>query len=708
MNTRIKILTAMLLCVSASVSVASPLKERGIYDTVEMPHGELGRAVVKVNVKVPEGITPNNIVAFCIGDQYARKESRLDQDVYFQLNEGQYYFCINGIGPYGEDCLLVTPDVDITEDVELEYDFGDCVNRLESKTLLPDGSEALSELYDTNGNVVESGNVGDYIKNLYVFRKGRLILVHGKDTPTVRRTIYDDGRILSNCVALTNGLNDEYESVVEEYFEEKTTGRPHQVLHHVNGTDVRGEVVLHNNPEDYVELGADCVAPPEGPYDALDGESYWFARKHINEDFWDYSGSGRGFWGKNAKHVMYCSGVCSKDFIKNVVNFGSVFEDNGGAGAYREPYPLVSPLALIEGTKAIFMPSHASDFMEYMHINIPDGGNSGILERPFTYHPRFTWWWNYSSGEYPRFGNSTPSMTVMMLWNERYLGSSSEIYHLGRLGENRACDEPLTWITVERNGENVMYGNQFEFQAWCTQEFTKPRPSGNYVFTIENDNVLVDGMQGLNTTVVKVNASLDDHEPPSLTMLNFRDENDNITDRFKIPGEGTLEFSAVDFHSDINSNNMPYLTGWPLEKLKVEYSPMGEDSFTELAVEEVPEYYFMPEFGYFYRGSLSPVTMASANGWFKLRVTMEDGAGNSQVQTIEPAFRIESAMAGIGSVSDNSDIIVADGEVTASGEIWLYDSSGCLVGRGEGRLSTSGLKGVYVVMTESSRIKVVF
>lgn len=705
MNIRTKLLAAAIFCVSlSSASVFQPI---GVYNEAEAVGEGRSMAVVKVNVTAPEGITPFEIVGFCMENQYTRKEAKLNQDVYFQLNEGRYYFCIDGIGPDGETYLLVTPEVDITGDMELDYDLGECVNRLDTKTFLPDGAEALADIYDTRGKLVESsGNVENCNSYMFVFRKGRFIQVYRKDIPLDERTLSDDGRILTKGVILTNDLNDEYEIVVNEYFDDKATGKLHVVAHQVNGTDVRGETVICNNPDGYIELGADCVAPPEGPYDVTDGEWYLFARKHVNDRFWNNSGSGTGSVGR--KTVMYCADGCNRNFIANVVNFGMAFEDNGGEGPFRVFYPLLSPPALIEGTKAVFMPSNASDFMDYMLINIPDSGISGILERPFTYHPRFTWEWDFASGEFPRFGNSTPSMTVMMFWNERYLGSCTEIYHLGRFGENRICDEPLTWVTVERNGENVMYGNQYEFQNWCAQEFTQPRASGEYVFTLENDNMLVDGMQGLNTTVVNVNASLQDHEPPSLTMLNFRDADDNITDRFKIPGEGTLEFSAVDFHSDFTPNDVPYLTAWPLEKLKVEYSPMGEDSFTELPVDEVPEYFFMPEFGYFYRGSLSPVTMASANGWFKLRVTMEDGAGNSQVQTIEPAFRIESAMAGIGSVSDNSDIIVADGEVTAPGEIRLYDSSGCLVGRGEGRLSTSGLKGVYVVMTESSRIKVVF
>ena len=83
------------------------------------------------------------------------------------------------------------------------------------------------------------------------------------------------------------------------------------------------------------------------------------------------------------------------------------------------------------------------------------------------------------------------------------------------------------------------------------------------------------------------------------------------------------------------------------KSLKVEYSPFGADSFKPLAYEEIPELYFMPEFGHFYRAQLDRVNVVSETGWFSLRFTMTDEAGNSQVQTIEPAFSIEAAISGV-------------------------------------------------------------
>ena len=78
--------------------------------------------------------------------------------------------------------------------------------------------------------------------------------------------------------------------------------------------------------------------------------------------------------------------------------------------------------------------------------------------------------------------------------------------------------------------------------------------------------------------------------------------------------------------------------------MKVEYAPADSEDFKELAVEEVPENYSMPYFGHFWKSSLKDVEGKSENGWFKLRVTLTDAAGNSQEQTMWPAFYIKDSL----------------------------------------------------------------
>ena len=75
-----------------------------------------------------------------------------------------------------------------------------------------------------------------------------------------------------------------------------------------------------------------------------------------------------------------------------------------------------------------------------------------------------------------------------------------------------------------------------------------------------------------------------------------------------------------------------------------------------VAVEEIPEYYQEPGWGYFYRGSLAGVTGQGLNGWFDLRFRLHDASGNWMDQVVSPAFRIDdqaySSVATVG--SDNA------------------------------------------------------
>ena len=74
--------------------------------------------------------------------------------------------------------------------------------------------------------------------------------------------------------------------------------------------------------------------------------------------------------------------------------------------------------------------------------------------------------------------------------------------------------------------------------------------------------------------------------------------------------------------------------------VEVAYSPYQEDNWNTLEVNEVPELYFN-RMGYYYTGSLATVTGKGLDGWFDLKIRLEDAAGNWQEQVISPAFRID-------------------------------------------------------------------
>lgn len=201
--------------------------------------------------------------------------------------------------------------------------------------------------------------------------------------------------------------------------------------------------------------------------------------------------------------------------------------------------------------------------------------------------------------------------------------------YVGRYGESRHCDNAEVTMAVKFNGEEIE-----DPDNWS------PDGKGTWEFTVTNTNIVVDGLQGENKTVVYYDDTNEESACPGIEMLHFRSEA-GITDRFANAEEGTMEFMGGAFKFNY------YPEFWdgvyechPME-VTVEYSPYCEDNWTALTVEEVPELFQMPGWGYFYRASLAEVTGKATQGWFDVRFKLQDEAGNWQEQVVSPAFRID-------------------------------------------------------------------
>lgn len=219
-------------------------------------------------------------------------------------------------------------------------------------------------------------------------------------------------------------------------------------------------------------------------------------------------------------------------------------------------------------------------------------------------------------------------------------------YFVGRYGEQRLCGDEGVTRTLKLNGEEVdMQGEYYSVtDGTATSEYR-----------VTNTNIDVDGLSGHNTTTIYFDQSQDDRTPPSLEMLHFR-SSDGVTDRFATADDGTMEFYASDFHYQDDAGWMSGVFLCRPVEVQVEYAPYGTEEWNELAVEEIPELYQEPGWGYFYRGSLAEVTGQGEQGWFDLKFRLVDASGNWQEQVISPAFRIDnlaySSVATVG--SDNA------------------------------------------------------
>ncbi len=351
---------------------------------------------------------------------------------------------------------------------------------------------------------------------------------------------------------------------------------------------------------------------------------------------------------------------------------------------------------------------HTDKGWEYINQNHTPCGNYGYQcpeEGPMVEYPGVPAYCYFADQMTQPVANSSPILALMTQVNTYDDATIFLIYpnaYIGRYGEVRNCDQWTLHTIVNIDGKKAFdSADDGNLENWCIENSTDSHQKGILEATFTNRNVLVDEtIPGFNITSIKVDERNDDKCTPTPQMLIFKNTAGAITDRFDKAEDGIIEFSAGDFNW-VNTGEKFYYTCSEAE-ITVECAPYGTGSFTKLEVEEIPENYYMPGFGYFYRGSLANVTEPSENGWYDLRFTLTDKAGNEMVQRISPAFRID-ANVGVTSPSvDGLRVWTAGGSIIAAGEgitgMELYAPDGKLIAKGSGAaLDANGYRGIAIV-----------
>ena len=228
-------------------------------------------------------------------------------------------------------------------------------------------------------------------------------------------------------------------------------------------------------------------------------------------------------------------------------------------------------------------------------------------------------------------------------------------YYIGRYGEYRETDMVTLEETIKVDGEQVACSYS-EYEQLQGQWVGEGIPTGVFDISLINKNVEVDGLYAKNEATIHFDMGADDKEAPSLQMLWFKDKDNKIVDRFAKAEDGTLEFAGGDFNFHF-VDERSYWYDIAEQTVAVSYSPYNKNEWAALEVEEIPENFFMPGFGYFYRGSLSGVTGKGEKGWFDLKIKLTDLSGNWQEQVISPAFRVDSMqLTAVGEVTDEASV----------------------------------------------------
>lgn len=253
------------------------------------------------------------------------------------------------------------------------------------------------------------------------------------------------------------------------------------------------------------------------------------------------------------------------------------------------------------------------------------------------------------------------------------------------------------------------YGERYESDAYLLEIDEQEMEDGKTLGRIVDEMVMVDGTPGKNTTEYIVDLDGDDFIAPTLQMLTFKNADGTITDRLENAKGSKLIFTGGDFEYNYNKDVARSYYSCSSAEVEVSYSPRGEEQWTKLVVNEIPEKKFMPYFGNFYEVALDDIKSENDNQWFDLQISFKDAAGNSQKQTMSPAFMIKSSKdTGIDDITATKAILTMMGNSvrmsvggTASFEILGID--GCSVRTAVGNeISVEGLpSGIYLVKAET-------
>lgn len=581
-------------------------------------------------------------IAIIYGEDLKIEGFSMNDEFEYTVPSGEYLFVLqcNKTVPVTYESvggLIVVPVTVNGADIEVSADLSTVKNRISTVSYLPDGTPTRLHRYDFQSHSNIGGNIEGKIDSFSVIhsRIGRIGGIAGVSNEI---GLPLDGMIINDL--------DENFSIVDVQLLATNDGYLLTGAQKQNGinSDIKLELGKtyggeYNASFAMSPLGEQCREAADLPYNYvcdminIDSNNIWV---YSSLTFPFSSPVGKVRYDKSLKDLPIKSGV--------KIGFVDLMENTENGMTLYPIYDL--PVILSSGTPEYFAESGISQF------RLSDDGYSPLLQAEG--HPALS----HSAGQRMQIPGDNCPLTVLvpkfiMDWenpDDSYYSYSAS--GIGRLGE-------------------LHYGY-----------YTGLQIEGDRVWV---EDVVVDGLKG-RTEIEVIDCDLDPRVA-FMQHLQFRDKNnDAITQKFAKAEDGRILLVGGDYVPNLRENGA--ITNFSIKEadLKVEYSAYGENDWKEINMQEVPELYFEPGYGYCYEGSLADVEPVSENKWYDLKITTTGKEGNHSVQLVSPAFRIEAAGSGI------NDITVSEQEE------W-YNLQGL-------RVNNPG-KGIYIRKTAAGCEKVI-
>lgn len=266
----------------------------------------------------------------------------------------------------------------------------------------------------------------------------------------------------------------------------------------------------------------------------------------------------------------------------------------------------------------------------------------------------------------------------------------------GRRGETRQADILNLDVEICHDGTPVCTSMD-DLSAWAIAFAKDGHTKGTLTAHFNNAIGEVDGLPSQCTTDITINETDTDVCPPILQFLTFSYADAVYTDAFESLDDATLLFTACDA-SGTGTSVMD------VTSVTVEAAPHGTADFVTLPF-SVLKYMESRTALTVYGAPLAQLAELNVKGWYDVRISLSDIAGNSTVTTLAPAFCLKSSTGcpatiapsgAAATLSCRDGLISIDGAESALIEVFSID------GRRVATSATTSLAaptapGVYIV-----------
>lgn len=546
--------------------------------------------------------------------------------------------------------LIIHDDVEVNGDVEWTVDPEEADKVIAFSSVLPDGKEPVLPTapgeegvnendYDWTGATAK--NVGAYT---LVYKEG-----FGLVTVTQTNQLYTTPSKIGSIESMKIAVNDISDKWSMSQLREVQTidDKYYYSMSSVSGTDAAPPV----NSTDFCEWEFKFATNPVTGQFGLMGHEYGllptplFENKAGSFGFWmfGYEETPRIFLSEpksvatSSYPVNYCIRLQKNEYEIEEENNGWMMQEQAG----------INPMPVYFDTQTqsvAYAMAGVGMNGSPLWWNKDDSHNVQVL-------PGNTNFACPASGNLLPLGYTAPvNVTAMVVYEgDPYPQLSFSSNYVGIYGEDRGADGKLGSAYVIPKDEEEVFCDMRDLALTIRTLAGEGKLVKPFDIELANDgNILVDGIKGKTITKLHyADPSQGNLYGPTATMLQFRDSEGVVNNTFNTPEDGSVLLSGGDF-------NLVDVWECAPVTLKVEYAPAGSNEFRQLTMTEEPGNFFMPAFGYFWHGDLSAVATKSENGWFQLRISMSDSDGNTQEQTIYPAFKILS-LAGVDRIADDMD-----------------------------------------------------